>query len=85
MDLGVAGVVKDYTVVVGSNPNVQPYSRWGNLDVSEDVSKYGQIVTASVVNSNSIDAVVCKISPINSIYVYAHTVESVVIRVLYRE
>lgn len=81
----VAGVVKDYTAYLGTNDNVKPYSRWGNLDISEDSSRYGKPVSANVVNINSTDGVICKIASSSSIYIFSHSVESVVIRVLYRQ
>lgn len=81
----MAGVVKDYTAYLGTNDNVKPYSRWGNLDISEDSSRYGKPVSANVVNINSTDGVICKIASSSSIYIFSHSVESVVIRVLYRQ
>ena len=81
----MAGVVKDYTVVLGANGNVQPYNRWGNLDISEDSAIYGTPISAVIVSLDSMDAVVCKIASNKAIYTYSYNVESVVVRVLYRK
>ena len=82
----MAGTVVEINGILGNNSNVQPYTAWGNVDITEYIRQYGKLVSVTIVNDNSMRAIVAKFSErTKSIYLYSNEALEVTLRCIFRK
>ena len=82
----MAGTVVEINGILGNNANVQPYTAWGIVDITEYISQYGELVSVTIVNDNSIRAIIAKYSAkTKAIYLYSNEALEVTLRCIFRK
>lgn len=72
-------------VALGNNPNVSPFTAWGNIDISTYVNQHGNPVSVLIVNDNSMTSVVAKYSPTSkAIYLFGSSAIEVTLKIVFR-